>query len=39
MLYVTLNTGAQMPTEGFGVFRVPDLQQCEDAVYEAIRIG
>ncbi len=39
MQYVTLNTGAQMPMEGFGVFRVPDLQQCEDSVYEAIKIG
>lgn len=39
MQHVTLNTGAQMPMEGFGVFRVPDLQQCEDSVYEAIKIG
>ncbi|MDO4806465.1 MAG: hypothetical protein Q4A07_04375 [Coriobacteriales bacterium] len=39
MQYVTLNTGAKMPMEGFGVFRVPDLKECEDSVYEAIRIG
>ena len=39
MQYVTLNTGAQMPMIGFGVFRVPDLKECEDSVYEAIRIG
>ena len=39
MQYVTLNTGAKMPMEGFGVFRVPDLKQCEDSVYEAIRVG
>jgi diketogulonate reductase-like aldo/keto reductase len=39
MQYVTLNTGAQMPMMGFGVFRVPDLKECEDSVYEAIKIG
>lgn len=39
MQYVTLNTGAQMPMIGFGVFRVPDLKECEDSVYEAICIG
>ena len=38
MQYVTLNTGAQMPMEGFGVFRVPDPKECEDSVYEAIRV-
>ena len=37
--YVTLNTGAKMPMMGFGVFRVPDLKECEDSVYEAIKIG
>ena len=37
--YVTLNTGAQMPMMGFGVFRVPDLKECEDSVYAAIKIG
>jgi diketogulonate reductase-like aldo/keto reductase len=39
MEYVTLNTGAKMPMEGFGVFRVPDKQECEDIVYEAIKTG
>ena len=37
--YITLNTGAQMPMVGFGVFRVPDLKECENSVYEAIKIG
>lgn len=37
--YITLNTGAKMPMMGFGVFRVPDLKECEESVYEAIRIG
>jgi diketogulonate reductase-like aldo/keto reductase len=39
MEYVTLNTGAKMPMEGFGVFRVPDKAECEEMVYQAIRIG
>ncbi len=39
MEYVTLNTGAKMPMEGFGVFQIKDLQVCEDAVYEAIQCG
>ncbi len=39
MEYVELNTGAKMPMMGFGVFRVPDLKECENAVFEAIRMG
>ena len=39
MEFVTLNTGAKMPLEGFGVFQIPDAAQCEQAVYEAIRTG
>ena len=39
MEFVTLNTGAKMPLEGFGVFQVPDTQVCEDAVYNAIKTG
>lgn len=39
MEYVTLNTGAKMPLEGFGVFQIPDAQECERAVYDAIRAG
>ena len=39
MEYIELNTGAKMPMLGFGVFRVPDLKECEDSVYEAIRTG
>ena len=27
MEYVTLNTGAKMPLEGFGVFQIPDAEQ------------
>lgn len=39
MEFVTLNTGAKMPLEGFGVFQVPDPAQCEEAVYSAIKTG
>lgn len=39
MEFVTLNTGAKMPIEGFGVFQVPDAAVCEQAVYDAIRTG
>lgn len=39
MQHVTLNTGAKMPMVGFGVFQVRDKQECEAAVYEAIRTG
>ena len=39
MEFVTLNTGAKMPLEGFGVFQVPDLKECEDSVYSAIKVS
>lgn len=39
MEYVTLNNGIQMPMEEFGVFQVPDHQECEDVVYHAIQSG
>lgn len=39
MEFITLNTGAKMPLEGFGVFQIPDAAQCEQVVYEAIRTG
>ncbi len=29
MEFITLNTGAKMPVEGFGVFQIPDAVQCE----------
>ena len=37
MEYLTLNTGAKMPQEGFGAFQIPDPDQCEQVVYEAIK--
>ena len=39
MEFVTLNTGAKMPIEGFGIFQVPDAAVCEQAVYDAIKTG
>ncbi len=39
MEYVTLNTGAKMPLEGFGVFQIPDAAQCEQVIYDAIKTG
>lgn len=36
---VTLNNGVKMPILGFGVFQVPDPEECERSVYEAIRAG
>lgn len=39
MEFVTLNNGVKMPLEGFGVFQVPDLAVCEQAVLDAIATG
>ena len=39
MEYVTLNIGAKMPLEGFGVFQIPDADECERVVYDAIKTG
>ena len=39
MEYVTLNTGARMPVLGFGVFQIPDAQECERSVIDALESG
>ena len=39
MEFITLNTGAKMPLEGFGVFQIPDAAECEQVVYNAIKTG
>lgn len=39
MEYSILNNGVKIPMEGFGVFQVPDPNQCEQAVLEAISTG
>ena len=39
MEYITLNNGIKMPAVGFGVFRITDDVQCEQAVLKAIKAG
>lgn len=39
MDYVTLKNGVQMPKEGFGVFQIRDLDECERVVLDAIDTG
>lgn len=39
MQYVMLNDGNKMPQLGFGVFQVPDLAVCEQAVSDALATG
>lgn len=36
---VKLNNGVMMPLEGFSVFQIPDLAECERVTIEAIRQG
>ncbi|GMX66805.1 aldo/keto reductase [Paenibacillus elgii] len=39
MQTVTLNNGVKMPIIGFGVYQVPDAEECENTVYEALTAG
>lgn len=39
MQTVTLNNGVKMPIIGFGVYQVPDANECENTVYEALKAG
>ncbi|GIQ69314.1 aldo/keto reductase [Xylanibacillus composti] len=39
MQTVTLNNGVNMPIIGFGVYQIPDAEECENAVYEALMAG
>ncbi len=39
MQTVKLNNGVEMPLLGFGVFQVPDAEECERCVLEAIGTG
>jgi 2,5-diketo-D-gluconate reductase A len=39
MEYTTLNNGVQMPLLGFGVYQIPDPQECEASVLAALRAG
>ncbi len=39
MEYKILSNGVKMPILGFGVYQVPDLDECERVVSEAISVG
>lgn len=39
MEYVTLNNGIKMPQLGFGVFQIPDADECERVVRDAVEVG
>ena len=39
MKNLVLNNGVEMPILGFGVFQIPDAEECERAVYEALETG
>lgn len=39
MDYVTLNNGVEMPQLGFGVYQVPNTEECEQCVLDAIAAG
>src|SRR3954467_3821339 len=39
MQNVVLNNGVEMPILGFGVFQIPDAEECERSVYDAIQAG
>ena len=39
MQKVQLNNGVEIPPLGFGVFQIPDLEECERSVYDALKTG
>jgi 2,5-diketo-D-gluconate reductase A len=39
MQTIRLNNGVEMPLAGYGVFQIPDPQECERCVADAIRVG
>ncbi len=39
MQTVTLNNGIEMPILGFGVFQIPDAEECERSVSDALQVG
>jgi 2,5-diketo-D-gluconate reductase A len=39
MFNVVLNNGVEMPIFGFGVYQIPDHEECERSVYKALRTG
>lgn len=39
MKFVTLNNGLKMPILGFGVFQIPDQNECKRSVLDALDVG
>ena len=39
MNYVTLNNEIKMPSVGFGVFQIPEKEECVRVVKDAIDVG
>lgn len=39
MEMMKLNNGVEMPIEGYGVFQIPDSEECKNAVLNAIKTG
>ena len=39
MQTTVLNNGVEMPLLGFGVFQIPDAEECERSVCDALRTG
>lgn len=39
MKYFELNNGIKIPSVGFGVYQINDLNECEKCVYEAVTAG
>ena len=39
MKKVVLNNGVEMPILGFGVYQIPDADECERCVYDALEVG
>ncbi|MDB5020589.1 MAG: aldo/keto reductase [Pedobacter sp.] len=39
MQNIILNNGIEMPILGFGVYQVPDAEECERSVYDALQTG
>lgn len=39
MKYATLNNGVKMPILGFGVYQIPDFEECKKSVLTALKAG
>ncbi len=39
MYKIVLNNGVEMPILGFGVYQIPDAEECERSVFDALQTG